>query len=151
MALDARTRLTATVLGVAAGMLFAGTIARVWFSGPAGNVGLAGVEVCTLLSCTVKTWLDVHAPADITLLGLGGFLFGIKTFALAIHAFVMVVKREPVRIRRRWLLASAAIAVACSIGFLARMLGEPMTLSYPGFFAIFGGIALFAVVYRIRP
>ena len=151
MALDARTRLTATVLGVAAGFLFAGTIARVWFSGPAGNVGLAGIEACTLLTCTVKTWLDVHAPTDITVLGLGGFLFGIKTFALAIHAFVMVVKRQPQRIRRKWLLASSAIAVVCSIGFMARMLSEHMSLSYPGFFAIVGGIALFAVVYRIRP
>lgn len=150
MALDARTRNTAIALGVASGLLFWGTIARVWFTGPGGNVGLAGVEVCTPF-CTLKTWLDAKGPTDITVLGLTAFLFGLKAFVLAVHAFAMVLKGEPARIRRKWLLASAAITVICAIGFFARMLGEHMSLSYPGFFAIFGGAAVFVLVYRIRP
>lgn len=146
---DPRTRNTAIALGVCIGLLFWGVIARVWFHGPAGNVGLAGVELCTPF-CTLKTWLDLHAAPEITVLGLTAFLFGLKAVVLATHAFAMVLKHEPVRIRRKWLLASTTITIVTCIAFLVRMLGEPFALSYPGFFAIFGGIGVLVLVYRIR-
>ena len=145
-----RVRNTAIALGVLIGLLFWGVIARVWFDGPRGNVGLVGLEVCSPF-CELKTWLDLKAPTAITVLGLTAFLFGLKSAVLATHAFAMVLKREPARIKRKWLLACTAITVAASIGFLARMADEPFSLSYPGFFAIIGGIGVLVLVYRIKP
>ena len=49
------------------------------------------------------------------------------------------------------LLVSAAVTVVTGAGFLVRMLSEPFSLSYPGFFAIVGGIGVLAIVYKIKP
>ena len=139
----------AIALGVSIGLLFWGVIARVWFTGAHGNVGLVGVEVCTPF-CKLTLWHDLKAPTEITVLGFTAFLFGLKAVGFAAHAFAMVVKREPMRIRRKWLLASTAITVGAAAAFLIRMLGEPLSLSYPGFFAIVGGIGVLVLVYRIK-
>ena len=146
---DAR-RNTAIALGVAIGLLFWGVIARVWFDGPRGNVGLVGIEHCTPF-CTLKLWHELHAPTELTVLGFTAFLFGLKSAALAAHAFAMFIKREPARIKCKWLYVCTAITVVASAAFLVRMLGEPFSLSYPGFFAIFGGIGVLVLVYRIKP
>jgi hypothetical protein len=145
-----RVRNTAIALGVAVGLLFWGVIARVWFAGLNGNAGLVGVEMCAPL-CMLKLWPDLEAPLEITVLGFAGFLFGLKSVALGAHAFAMVLKREPVRIKRNWLLGCTIVTVVACAAYLVRMLGEPFALSYPGFFAIFGGIALLVLVYRIEP
>lgn len=146
---DATRVRTAWMLGVCIGLLFWGVIARVWFAGPEGNVGLVGLEVCTPI-CELRTWDSLPAPTVLVVLGFTAFLFGLKAVALAAHAFAMVLKREPVRIKRKWLVVSTAITVAASAGFLVRMLREPFSLSYPGLFAIVGGIGVLALVYRIK-
>jgi hypothetical protein len=147
---DLQRRNTAIALGVCVGLLFWGVIARVWFSRGFENVGLFGIETCAPF-CTLKLWTDLRAPGEITALGFSAALFGLKAVALAAHAFAMVLKRRPERIKRRWLLVSTAITVAASVGFLVRMLGESWSLSYPGFFAIFGGIGVLVLAYRIKP
>jgi hypothetical protein len=65
---------------------------------------------------------------------------------LAAHAFAMVLEREPARIRWRWLTASAAITVLAAAAFLVRLLRELVSLSYPGFFAITGGLGVLVVL-----
>ena len=147
---DVQRRTTAIALGVSIGLLFWGVIARVWFAGPRGNIGLAGIERCTPF-CELTLWLDANAPTEITVLGFTALLFGLKSVVLATHAFAMVVKRERMRIRRRWLLVCTSITAAACAGFLIRMLGEPVSLSYPGFFAIIGGLGVFVLAYRIKP
>ena len=146
---DARQS-TAIALGVATGLLFWGVIAKEWFTGSGGNVGLAGVELCTPF-CELKMWTDLKAPVEITALAFTALVFGIKSVALAAHAFAMVLKRQHQRIKRKWLLVSAAVTVLASAGFLVRMQSEPFSLSYPGFFAIVGGIGVLVIVYRIKP
>ena len=146
---DTRVRNEAIALGVCVGLLFWGVIARVWFSAANTNVGLVGIEVCTPI-CELRTWLDIKVPTEITVLGFSAFLFGLKSVAFGAHAFAMVLKREPARIKRKWLYVCGAITVATAAAFLVRMLGEPFSLSYPGFFAIIGGIGLVATVYKIK-
>jgi len=146
---DAR-RNTAIALGVAIGLLLAGMLARAWFSGRGGNVGPLGVELCTP-SCELKSWFDLKAPVEITVLALTALGSAIMSVALAAHAFAMVLKRAHARILRKWLLVSAAIAVLSSAGVIVRMLSEPFSLGYPGFLAIAGAIGVLGIVYRLKP
>jgi hypothetical protein len=149
-AADTQRRNTAIALGVSVGLLFWGVIARVWFSLGPEHVGLYGIETCSPF-CELKTWIDLEAPAEIAVLGFTAFLFGLKAAVLATIAFARVLQRQPERIKRRWLLGSTAITVAASVAFLVRMSSEPFSLSYPGFFAIFGGIGVLVLGYRIKP
>ena len=48
-------------------------------------------------------------------------------------------------------IARIVSAVLASAGFIVRMLGEPFSLSYPGFLAIAGGIGVLGIVYRLKP
>jgi len=146
---DAR-RNTAIALGLATGLLLAAILARAWFSGVGGNVGLAGVELCTP-TCKLKSWLDLKAPTSITVLASIALVATIASVALAAHAFAMVLKRAHARILRKPLLVVASISVLASVGFIVRMLGEPFSLSYPGFLAIAGGIGVLGIVYRLKP
>ncbi len=146
---DARVRNLAIALGVSTGLLFWGVIAREWFTSADGNIGLVGLEVCNPF-CELRFWNDLGAATEITVLGFTAFLFGLKAAVLATHAFAMVLKREPARIRWRWLTASAAITVLAAAAFLVRLLRESVALSYPGFFAIAGGLGVLAVLYVVR-
>jgi hypothetical protein len=151
---DVKRRNTAIALGVAVGLLFWGVIAREWFTASTSNgthnAGLYGIEVCTPI-CALKTWDKLRAPGSVMWSGLIAFLFGLKAVALGAHAFAMVLKREPARIKRKWLLASSAITVVACVGFLARFSDYgPFALSYPGIFAIIGGLGLLVLGYRIK-
>ena len=141
--MDARTRRHAIVLAACLVLLFWGTIAKRWFGLGDDSVGLAGVEVCHMF-CELKMWTDAHAPMLVTVLGITGFLGGLNAFGFGAHAFAMVLKGKPEKIKMQttiWL--SAITAIAC-IGFLVRIGTQSATyqLSYPGFLAIAGSVGL---------
>jgi hypothetical protein len=128
--------------------MFWGTIARDWFTGPHGNVGLAGIEVCRPF-CVLKLWNDLHAPADLVMLGFTGFLGGLNAAGFAAHGFAMIVKGRPERVKARTIAVLAVVTAASCVGFLLRARSEDLALSYPGFLAIGGSVALVIVLYAM--
>jgi hypothetical protein len=149
--IDPRARKAAIAIVACLVPMFWGVITKQWFSSPHGNVGLAGVETCHLL-CELKMWTDLHVPTEISVLGMGGFLAGLNAFGFGCHAFAMILKGKPEKVKYKTIAWLSVFTAVASLGFMLRMKlgagGSALRLEYPGFLALGGSIALVVVLYK---
>jgi hypothetical protein len=148
------TRTRTLVVATAAACVAAlwGMLANAWLVGH-DRIGLLGVEMCADY-CEVKSWSDLHAPAELFWLGGLTLLGAIHTIGFAIHALVQVHRDRRDRIRVGWTIASAASTIVPGVIFLVRaraaLHGEAASLGYAPFVLAAGVIALAVLVSRLR-
>ena len=129
-----------------------GMLANAWLVGH-DRIGLLGVEMCADY-CEVKTWSDLHAPAELLWLGGLTLLGAIHTLGFAIHAIVKARRGQHDKIRVGWTIASAASTVVPGVIFLVRaraaLPGEAASLGYAPFVEAAAVLALAVLVRQLR-
>ncbi|MBV8758880.1 MAG: hypothetical protein JO257_16455 [Deltaproteobacteria bacterium] len=145
-----RTLVVATAAACVAALW--GMLANAWLVGH-DRIGLLGVEMCADY-CEVKSWGDLHAPAELFWLGGLTLLGAIHTIGFAIHAIVQAHRGRLDKIRVGWTIASAVTTLVPGAIFLVRaqsaLRGEAASLGYAPFVEAAGVIAAAVLVRQLR-
>jgi hypothetical protein len=148
----ARTRTLMVATAAACVATLWGMLANAWLVGH-DRIGLLGVEMCADF-CELKSWSDLHAPAELLWLGGLTLLGAIHTIGFSVHALVQVHRGRRERIRTGWTIASAASTIIPGAIFLVRahtlLRGEAASLGYAPFVTAAGVIAAAVLVARLR-
>ena len=70
--------------------------------------------------CELESWQTLHAPYELLVLGGSTFLGVAHTIGFAVHAVIVVRKRQPARVKVRWTIATAVATLAAGVAFLVR-------------------------------